>query len=109
VSQFRGCNSTSDLVIPFVALVMKNRVVGSLCRELVQGYIEDWEPVQGACPGSGGLNSTSSLVIMFGALVMKNRVVGSLCRAIWSQTICITRSGSQHRAICRAESQCRGH
>ena len=28
-SQFRGCNSTSDLVTPFVALVMKNRVVGS--------------------------------------------------------------------------------
>src|SRR6218665_85278 len=27
--QFRGCNSTSDLVTPFVALVMKNRVVGS--------------------------------------------------------------------------------
>ena len=42
-----------------------------------------------------GCNSTSSLVSMFGALEMKNRVVGSQSRAI----------GSQHGAICRAESQ----
>jgi len=54
-----------------------------------------------------GCNSTSSLVTMFGALEMENRVVGSQCRAIGSQTIGIMRSGSQRRAICRAESQCR--
>ena len=48
----------------------------------------------------GGCNSTFSLVTRFGALVMKNRVVGSQTRAI-------LRAGTLHRAICRAESQCR--
>src|SRR6218665_276488 len=47
-----------------------------------------------------GCNSTSSLVTRFGALEMKNRVVGSQIRAI-------LRSGSRHRVIYRAESQCR--
>src|SRR6218665_1565693 len=66
---------------------------GSPCRD----------PVHGICrTGSQfrGCNSTSDLVSTFVTLVMKNRVVGS-------QTMSILRVGSQHRAICRAESQCR--
>ena len=51
-SQFRGCNSTSDLVTMFVAHVMKNRVVGSQTWAILRA---------GSQCSASGCNSTSDL------------------------------------------------